>query len=74
MDDQLLRLMAHMDSHFDAADVSPADRDDWKALKRQILRMQDALGLASIELESDVRPSEERARMALQHVRFGLGK
>jgi hypothetical protein len=35
--EQLVRLMAQMDSHFAADDVSPADRDVWKGLKRHIV-------------------------------------
>ena len=43
-------------------------------LKRQVTRMMDGLGLARVELETDVRPAKERARMALKHVKFGLGE
>jgi hypothetical protein len=34
----LFTLLARMDSHFAADDASPADRRDWKALKRHIVQ------------------------------------
>jgi hypothetical protein len=64
--DQTLRIVAQLD-------VSPADADRWRQCKGNITRMMDGLGLAPIELESNVRAPEERSRMALRHVRFGLG-
>jgi hypothetical protein len=72
--EQLLRILAVLDRHFAADDVSPADADRWRELKRHIVRMKDGLDLARMELESDARPAEERARKALAHVRFGLGQ
>jgi hypothetical protein len=65
--------MAALDGHFAADDISPADADRWRELKRHIIRVKDGLGLARIELESGARLPEGAVRKALQHVRFGLG-
>jgi hypothetical protein len=71
-----LRVMARMDSHFAADDVSPADRDDWKALKRQIVRTMDGLSLVetTVRMERERgRPlTEETARKIEGYARFGL--
>jgi hypothetical protein len=68
--DQLLRILAQLHGHFASDDVSPADADRWRQLKRSIVRMMEGLGLARIELESDA-PEVRKVR---QHVRFGLGE
>jgi hypothetical protein len=67
--DQLLRILAQLDEHFDADDCSPAYADRWRELKRHIVRSKDALDLARIELDR----SSPDAGMALKHVRWGLG-
>jgi hypothetical protein len=67
--DQLLRILAALDGHFATDDVSPADGDRWRELRRHITRMKDSLDLARIELE---RTAPE-ASQALKHVRWGLG-
>jgi hypothetical protein len=75
--DQLLRILAVLDGHFAADDMSPADADRWRELKRHITRMKDGLDLARIELESLERgapQTKEIVGKALQHVRFGLGE
>jgi hypothetical protein len=69
--DELFRTLVVLDGHLRADDVSPADANTWKELRHHLVRMQDGLGLARLELESDVRPPEERVRKALQHC--GLG-
>ena len=56
MDDKLFRLIASMDSVFACDDQSPADCARWRELKRQIIRMKDALDLVRVTL------SEERER------------
>jgi hypothetical protein len=71
---RLFRIIAQLDSHFSADHVPSADANNWLELRRALIRMKDGLGLARIELESDVRPPEERIQMALKHVRFGLGE
>jgi hypothetical protein len=43
------------------------------SLKRQLIRMLAGLDLARVELESGVRPPEEKVRVAPLHVLFGLG-
>jgi len=53
---QPFRLSARMESVFACDDQSPADRNDWRELKRRIVRMKDALELVYITL------SEERQR------------
>jgi hypothetical protein len=75
--DQLLHILAVLDGHFAADDVSPAYADRWRELKRHIVCMTDGLVLARIELESLERGApltKEIAGKALQHVRFGLGE
>jgi hypothetical protein len=77
MADKLFRILAHLDAHFAADDVLPADADHWHELKRHITRMKDGLDLTRIELESLERgasQTKEIAGKALQHVRFGLGE
>jgi hypothetical protein len=51
--DQLFRLMARMDSMFACDDQSPADRNDWRELKRHIVRMKDALTLVHVTLREE---------------------
>ena len=75
--DQLVRILAALDGHFAADDISPADADRWRELKRHITRMKDGLDLTRIELESLERgapQTKDIVRKALQHVRFGLGQ
>jgi hypothetical protein len=75
--DPLLRILAALDGHFAADDVSPADADRWRELKRHITRMKDGLDLARIELESLERgapQTKEIVGKVLEHVRFGLGE
>jgi hypothetical protein len=67
--DQLFRVIAALDNHFAADDQSPANVDRWRALKRHIARMKDALDLARIELERTTPETGE----ALNHIRWGLG-
>jgi hypothetical protein len=52
MADKLFRILAHLDAHFAADDVLPADAARWRELKRRLVRMKDWLKLARIELES----------------------
>ena len=51
--EQLVRVMARMDSHFAADDASPADRNDWKTPKRYIVRMMDGLALVETTLRME---------------------
>jgi hypothetical protein len=67
--DQLLRILAALDGHFADEDAFPADADRWRQLKRQIVRMKDALDLARIELDRKAPDPSE----ALKHVQRGLG-
>jgi hypothetical protein len=71
---ELLQAMAQLDGHFAADDASSADAGSWVTVKWYLIRMLDGLGLARLELESDVRSPEEQVRVALRHVRFGLGE
>jgi hypothetical protein len=61
-----------------ADDVSPADRDVWKALKRQIVRMQDGLALVETTLREERQRGRlfttETARKLEGYARFGLGE
>jgi hypothetical protein len=69
----LRRLIANLESHFNAADIAPADVAYWAKLKRRLLRDTDELDLALLELEASTRVLEERVRKVPQHVRLGLG-
>jgi hypothetical protein len=75
--DQLISLMARMDGHFAADDQSPADRDDWKALKRHIVGMLDGLTLVASELrerrERGMAFDADVARKVEGYAKFGLG-
>jgi hypothetical protein len=53
MSDQLLRLIACMNSHFTCDDRSPADCETWRQLRRHIVRMRDALTLVYITLREE---------------------
>jgi hypothetical protein len=70
--DQLLRIVAALDRHFDDDRVSLADQDRWGELKRQVARMKEGLELTLGELVSGAPANEEKVRKALRHVRFGL--
>jgi hypothetical protein len=71
--DQLFRIIAQLDGLFAADDISPADADRWRELKKYIVRMKDGLDMARIEVCS--RPlTEELARTIERHVEFGLGE
>jgi hypothetical protein len=72
--DRLFRIIARLDAHFSADNVLSADANNWLELRHAFIRMKDGLSLARVELESDVRPPEERMQRALKHVRFGLGE
>jgi hypothetical protein len=71
---ELLQAMAQLDGHFAADDVSPTDAGSWVTVRWYLIRMLDGLGLARLELESDVRSPEEQVRIALRLIRFGLGE
>jgi hypothetical protein len=71
---ELLQAMAQLDGHFATDDASPANAGSWVTVRWYLIRMLDGLGLARLELESNVRSPEEQVRMALQHVRSGLGE
>ena len=70
--EQLSRIIAQLDRHF-TGDAFPADADRWREAKRRLIRALDGLDLARAELESGARQPEEKARVALLHVLFGLG-
>jgi len=71
--DQLFRILTALDGHFAADDVSPADADRWKALKRRIVRMKDGIDLARIEVHGGPL-NEERARAIDRHLLFALSE
>jgi len=66
-----------MDGHFAADDQSPADRNDWKALKRHIVRLMDGLALVETTLreerERGIPLTAETGRKLEGYARFGLG-
>jgi hypothetical protein len=59
--DQLLHIIAQLDGHFRSDDVSPADADGWKELKRHIVR------------EIGMPMTDDEARKIESYARFGLG-
>jgi hypothetical protein len=65
--DELSRLLAALDNHFEKADDQlPADADRWRELKRHILRMREALTLRPEPGEQPQRlRDEERVMQAL---------
>jgi hypothetical protein len=70
---RLFRILAALDDHFAADDISPADVDRWRELKKHITRMHDGLDMARIEVRS--RPlTEGLARTIERHLKFGLGE
>jgi hypothetical protein len=76
--DQLLRIMAVLDGHFAADDISPADADRWRELKRHVIRMKDALDLVHTTLreerERGIPLSADTASKLEGYARFGLGE
>jgi hypothetical protein len=48
--DQTLRIIAQLDGHFRSDDVSLADADGWKELKRHITRMRSSLSLVATSI------------------------
>jgi hypothetical protein len=76
--DQLFRIIAKLDGHFAADDVSPADADRWRELKRHIVRMKDGLDLVATELraqhERGIPLTDDAARKLEGYARFGLGE
>jgi hypothetical protein len=75
--DHLFHLIAGLESHFAADDMSPADVDRWRALKYHIVRMKDALDLVEISLreerERGIPITAETSRKIEGYARFGLG-
>ena len=76
MADKLSRLMRAMDNHFAPADAFPGNAARWRELKRQIVRMKDALDI----VHTTLREERERgtpitaatARKLEGYARFGL--
>jgi hypothetical protein len=68
--DQLFRIIAALDRHFSAEDVSPADAVKWRELKRHIARMKNALELAAVALQEPL--TEDTASLIQGYVRLGL--
>ena len=73
---QLFRLMARMDSVFACNDQAPADRNDWRELKRHIVRMKTTLTLVHLTLreerERGVSLTAQTARKLEGYTRWGL--
>jgi hypothetical protein len=78
MADKLFRILAHLDAHFAADDVLPADADRWRELKRYIVRMEDALDVVHTTLreqrERGIALTADTARKLEGYARFGLGE
>jgi hypothetical protein len=75
--DQTLRIVAQLDGLFASDDVSPADQDRWKELKRQITRMRSSLSLVATSIakmrELGMPMTDDEARKLENYARFGLG-
>ena len=50
---ELYRLMARMDCVFACEDQHPAGRNEWRELKRHIVRMRDGLTLVHVTLREE---------------------
>jgi hypothetical protein len=74
---QIFRLIARLDDHFAADDQLPADAARWRELKRQLIRMKDALDLVQTTLreerERGIPLSADTARKLEGYAPFGLG-
>ena len=76
MSHHLFRLMARMDSVLACDDQSPAERNDWRELKRHIVRMKDALTLVMTvreERERGIWLMADTARKLEGWARWGAG-
>jgi hypothetical protein len=73
--DQLLRIIAQLDGLFASDDVSPADKDRWKELKRHVTRMRSSLGLVVTSIskmrELGMPMTDDEARKIEGYARFG---
>jgi hypothetical protein len=73
--DQLFRIMAALDGHFAAADVSEGDADRRRAFKRHVVRMKDGLDLVATELRERKMPLADEVGCQLEdYARFRLGE
>jgi len=74
--DQLFGLIAVLDAHFLADDVSEADADRWRALRRHVVRMRDGLLLVETTLrerrERKMPFTDAEARKLEGYVRWAL--
>lgn len=77
MGDQLIRLIAGMNSHFACNDQLPADCDAWHQLRRHVVRMNTALVLVYVTLreerESGIPLTPETGRKLEGWARWGAG-
>jgi hypothetical protein len=75
--DPLYWIIAQLDGHFAADDVSPADASTWRECRRHIIRMRDGL----LMVQTTLREERERGtpltadtgRMLEGYAKFGLG-
>jgi hypothetical protein len=76
--DQLLRIIAQLDGLFESEDVSPADADRWRELKRHITRMRTSLDLVATYIaklrELGMPMTDDEAHKIEGYARFGLGE
>lgn len=76
--DQLYRIIASLDGHFAVDDISEADADRWRALRRHVVRMRDELTLVETTLREErvrgIPITAETARKFEGYARFGLGE
>jgi hypothetical protein len=71
----LSQLIAALDGHFAANDVSPADAGNWRELKRQLIRMRDGLVLILTTLEWSAAglPLTDERRKLEHYTAFAFG-
>jgi hypothetical protein len=76
--DQVLRIIAQLDGLFASDDVSPADADRWKELKRHITRMRTSLDLVATSIAKmrklGTPMTDDEARKIEGYARFGMGE
>ena len=75
--DQLPRILAALDAHFADDDISPADADRRRGVKRHITRMHGSLSLVATSIakmrELGMPLTDEEMRKIEVFARFRLG-
>jgi hypothetical protein len=74
--DRFYRLIAQLNGHFAADDMSPADAANWRECRRHILNMLDGLRLVEATLRVDrvrgIPLTTDTGRKLERYARFGI--